>query len=66
MMFKFHIIGYVGKGDSYWSNRPVDITVFSDNATTAVAKAERVLGKTISTTCRQIIIEELDGKGEGE
>ena len=65
-MFKFHIMGYVGKGDSYWSNRPVDITVFSDNLESAVAKAERALGTSISRNGRKTVIEELDGKGEGE
>lgn len=62
-MFKFHITGFEGNGSSYWSNRPIDITVFAEKLTEAVLKAETVLGSTISANQRQIIIEEMVGEG---
>lgn len=61
-MFKFHITGFVGNGTNYWSNLPVDITVFAENETQAIAKSETVLGQNISTSGRKVVVEELVGE----
>ena len=63
-MFKFHITGFVGNGTSCWSDLPIDITVFAESLTKAIGKAEVVLGFTISTTSRKVVVEELVGEGE--
>lgn len=62
-MYKFHIIGYEGKGANFWSNCPVDIKVFAKNRAQAIDKAESILGNHISTSGRKIVIEEMVGEG---
>ena len=61
-MYKFHIIGYRGEGESYWSDNPIDITVFAENLVGAIRKASSVLGYNISSTHRKVIVEEMVGK----
>lgn len=61
-MFKFHITGFVGNGADFWINRPINITVFAENETQAIAKAETVLGQNISTSGRKVVVEELVGE----
>lgn len=63
-MYKFHITGFVGNGEHYWGNHPVDITVFAENEREAICKAEKVLGNRISITGRKIVIEEVEGDAE--
>lgn len=62
-MYKFHITGFSGNGSSYWSDQPVDVTVFAENQRLAILKAENILGHHISTSERKIVIEEMAGEG---
>lgn len=64
-MFKFHIIGYEGRGTTYWSSYPVDIKVFAESQEQAIAKAEKVIGGEISTSRRRVYIEEMVGADNG-
>lgn len=64
MMFQFQIIGFVGDGDSYWGNRPVDITIYEINQKKAIEKAESIIGEKISTNQRKIIIKEVEKGGK--
>ena len=59
MIFKFHITGYAGNGSDFWNDLPVDVTVVSNRLTEAIAKAESVLGFTISTHNRNVVVEEM-------
>ena len=47
-MIRFHIRGYAGTHDGFWSSMPVGIVVFADNLQTAVNKAEAIVGHKIS------------------
>ena len=49
-MFSFHIAGYAGNGDSYWSTLPIDVTVFAENRREAIKKAEKISGYRISNS----------------
>lgn len=66
ILFKFHITGFVGNGESFWSNRPVDIKVFAENQKEAIRKAENTIGYHISLTGRKIFIEEMVGDNNAE
>ena len=61
-MYKFHITGYRGNGESYWSDNPIDITVFAENLEEAIEKASSVLGYNISSTHRKVIVDEMVGE----
>ena len=64
-MFKFHITGFAGNGVRFWDNLPIDITVFAESLTKAIGKAETILGFTISTIDRKVVVEELVGVDNG-
>lgn len=62
MMYKFHIIGFAASPrdrTAYFSDNPVDITVYSDTEDNALAKAEKILRYTISNHHKRVIIEEI-------
>lgn len=47
-MTRFHIKGYAGRGNSYWSSMPVDVVVFAEDLPSAKIKAEGIVGHYIS------------------
>lgn len=61
-MCKFRITGFGTSSlnrSSYFSDSPVDITVYSDTQHNALAKAEKILGHAISNIRKSVIIEEI-------
>ena len=61
-MYKFHIKGFASEDENssyYWGSMPIDITVYADKLDDAMDKAQRVFGHYISTSQREIIIEEI-------
>ena len=61
-MYIYHIKGYtgIGKNDYCYNNDdPVDITVCATGMDEAIEKAEKLLGKHISTSHRKVTIREI-------
>lgn len=54
-MFSFRVQGFSGSCDSYWSDSPIDVTVFAETEAEAIKKVEAVTGKELSALHRKII-----------
>lgn len=53
-MFSFRVQGFAGSCDSYWSDSPIDVTVFAETEAEAIKKVEAVTGKELSALHRKI------------
>lgn len=63
-MFSFRVQGFAGSCDSYWSDSPIDVTVFAETEAEAIKKVEAVTGKEISGLHRKITAIEQPAKEE--
>lgn len=53
-MFSFRVQGFAGSCNSYWSDSPIDVTVFAETEAEAIKKVEAVTGKELSALHRKI------------
>lgn len=53
-MFSFRVQGFAGSCDSYWSDIPIDVTVFAETEAEAIKKVNAVTGKELSALHRKI------------
>ena len=63
-MCKFRITGFESSERwarcQYFSDAPVDVTVFAKSKKEAIEKAEKIIGCPISTTNRHIVVQEVE------
>ena len=59
-MFSFRVQGFAGSCDSYWSDSPIDVTVFAETEAEAIKKVEAVTGKELSALHRKITTTEAE------
>lgn len=58
-MFIFRVQGFAGSPGSYFSDSPIDVTVFAENEDEAIGKVEAASGRKLSGIERKIVAKEV-------